>query len=149
MISGCPRNDGRKPSPKLSDLKNPKTPPLDQHTTPKPTTRPVTSDLSTRERFAKALGVPLYPRSTLVPKGSRLSAGDVNLVLSSNDAVEHIVGFYEKMLKRKAVLTELPSGIRYSFPVQRGQAVLITPTPDVLQAEVGGKVMITIYKRGL
>ena len=159
LLAGCPKNDGRemtKPAKKQrpATLQAPKTldgPDLGPGpvvTTNKPDAQQP-KPVSLLEQFQKRLRVPLYPGARIVEKSSRLTTTGANLTLACDDTLRQVLTFYESRLKRKATLTELPSGVRYSFPLTKdgNHAILIMRTPQVLLTEMGGRVMITIYRR--
>lgn len=157
-LAGCPKNDGRdltkpkkKSKPATLEVK-PRTDAPDLGPGPTVIAQPDTSQpkpASLLEQYQKRLRVPLYPGARIVEKSSRLTPSGANLTLACDDPIRQVLTFYEGRLKRKATLTELPSGVRYSFPLSKdgNHAILIMQTPQVLLGEMGGRVMITIFRR--
>ena len=124
-------------------------------------TRPSTADAQEREeraRLQEILGLALYPGGLQIPSLSRETQGDVRVVLTTEDAPERVVRFYEEQTGKMAQLTELSDGnihdiiLASESRVEGGaiptHGVQIRPTPKWhLRDGVVGRTSIILFRR--
>ena len=130
----------------------PPTPP-----TPRPP-EPDARDQQERARLQERLGFPLYPGGRRIPSLSRESATELRLVLTTEDAPERVVRFYEEKTGKLARLTELSDGDIHDIilgnesRVEGGaipvHGIQVRPTPKWhLRDGVVGRTSIILFRR--